>query len=746
MSVYQEFLDHHWEGLTGRAVIATLNAHREPATQKFFQWPDSREELFNFVESRIGEDVYTATTLFKANRAMKRVAKAIQMVHADDDGFLASGGQYRLSPSKIVHTSPGHAHVYWHITDCDDPALIEALAHAVSDAHPTAEGVDPCWAVNHLFRVAGSTNTGYTDPQSKKYDPSASTFQSTMEMTGEVYSYDEFAAAYTPVAAQQVVSQERGTLPTFAEALKSLPASAVLDDLLDTGFSRTEDRSDALHLLQQEVFRLGGNTETAFVICKNAPINKFADRPNGDDKLWEDVLRGRSKSQSYTEVEVMPEGIEITVEPAKKDVSIDFLTSEEKGRMAPTFVDDYVAWAASKTDASSEYHIAGAFTLLSTVFSDYGHAVPRFGKLPLNLWFMVLGDTTRSRKSTAKDLTFDVLSRVADDELYQYDLGSDFSPEALDNALITRPNRSAVLHIDEVQGWLKSVDSKPYLAGVKPKMTDMYGGKVAGKLRNTGDVKRTPATNISFLLYTMGIEEQVAEYLTQEDFQSGFLTRFIYIIGENAERTKASDWLDQEDLTVVKEGDVVQGELVKQLVDRREHWSNFVATDGPTTAVPCKPDAWLRLNKFITDVLDAAEGHDRRDIIAASAQRLTFSLLKSATLLAMYDCCDEVHMEHMLAAINFCGSWFTHMVTMANKVSASGWARRQQAVEDYVMTRGGQAKWETVYNKFRNEVKPREFGELVTALSESGRLHAYWQENPKVRIIELLDQDEEMAA
>ena len=748
MSDLREFAEHNWGGLSGRIPIILLDAKGQPNNHKFFVWPEQSEDLFEYAESKnaAGLDVYTTTATFRSNRAQKVVTKDLQVVHADDDGFTAGGGEYLLAPSMTVHTSPGHAHQYWLIEDCTDPNIIEPLAHSVATTHDKSEGVDKCWAMNHLYRVPGSTNTAYSTPGHKKYIKGAQPFVSVVVFSGATYTLEEFSAAYPAVETAQIAQTERGELPSYSQALASLPSSATLDDLLDKGYSKEHlDRSNALHLLQQEVFRLGGTNEVAFVLCENSPINKFASQHNGSEKLWIDVLRGRSKAGSIIVEDEPNEDIVVTVAPTKKEKEYDFLTDAEKNSLPATFVDEYVAWAASKTDAASKFHIASAFTILSTLFSDYGHAFPKYGRLPLNMWFMVLGDTTRSRKSTTRAQMLAFVRAMQDQEgMYLYDLGSDTTPEALDNALLDRPNRSSLFHRDEAQDWFAEMDSKAYMGGAKGKFTEIYDGHVSGKLRATGENKRRAAVDVSMSLYLMGIRSQVSDYLTQGDFQSGFLTRFVYVEADPPERTEYTDWLEQGNPDEVREGDTVFSDLLDKLKVGRDHWDSFVPVEGPTIPVLCSPEAWRRMNKFITDVLDAAEGHSRHAIIEASSQRLVNSIIKAATLLAMYECCEEVQMSHMLAALNYASAWFSDMVSMANRVSESAWARRQDEVVDHLIAAGGESKWSTTFNKFRSEMKPREFQEIVQALDEAGRLQTRWvgsEGKSRTRYIELLMEE-----
>lgn len=731
---YQEYLQTLWEGLDGRAVIGRLDSKGELSIHRFYQWPEQQEELFAHIERYKDEDVYTTDSLYKANRAAKSVAKCANFVMSDADTFNVLDAL--VEPSMIVHTSEGKTHLHWRITDTTNPAAIEALSHSVSDTHPKdSTGLDNGWAINKFLRIPGTTNKKYAEP-----------FIVTVEYTGAEYTEAEFAHSYPPVEVASILTKDMGTLPSKGEALKSLKASASLLELLNKTTPGNVDRSDGLHLLLHELFRSGASDEAAFVIASSHPFNKFADKNNADAKLWEDVLRARSKSELAIDEEAPEFDVQVTVEPSKKDKAVDFLTSEEKSGMAPTFIDDYVAWATSKTDAAEEYHVASACMILSTVFSDFGHAVPKFGRLPLNLWFMVLGETTRSRKSTTRALGLSFIKALADEDCYLYDLGSDATPEALDNELLKRPHRSALLHRDEAQGWIQEMDKKAYMAGAKQKMTELYDGHVSGKLRATGDQNRRASVDISLTLFMMGIASQMAEYLTQEDFRSGFLTRFVYIQATPPPRSRESDWLEQADIHEVKQGDAIFTVLVNKIEAAREHWADFCPVDAPTTAVPCTRDAWLRLNLFITDVLDAAEGHERHAIVEAAADRLTKSILKLATLLAMFDCCDEVQLSHMLSAINYASSWFTHMVNMANRIAESTWARSQGKVIEFLTEHGGTAKWEQVYRKFRTDLRSDEFLRIIQALQEAGMIHTYKEEKSAQRWIELLDMEKELAS
>jgi hypothetical protein len=176
----------------------------------------------------------------------------------------------------------------------------------------------------------------------------------------------------------------------------------------------------------------------------------------------------------------------------------------------------------------------------------------------------------------------------------------------------------------------------------------------------------------------------------------------------------------QGDPWEVKNGDPIFDAMKARMLEARDHWEGWADPTEKTVPVLCTAEAWERWNKFITEALDAAQGSDKSEVVEAAASRLSNSVLKAATLLAMWDMHDEVGLKHMLAAINYCGSWYEHMVGMANKISASTWKRRQDQLTDFIDEHGGEVNWKAAYRHFKNDLRSREFFDLVQALEEAG--------------------------
>jgi len=131
-----------------------------------------------------------------------------------------------------------------------------------------------------------------------------------------------------------------------------------------------------------ELFRAGLTTTEVYSVVRYAKCNKYHHpsrprRSDADGDLWREVLRA---SQSFNDGGIIQEPI--AEEAPKIEKPINFLTLEERAIVAEnrSFIDVYVDWASKKTDAANQYQIASAFTVLSSCFSDSGHAIPKYGK------------------------------------------------------------------------------------------------------------------------------------------------------------------------------------------------------------------------------------------------------------------------------------------------------------------------------------------------------------------------------
>ncbi len=196
------------------------------------------------------------------------------------------------------------------------------------------------------------------------------------------------------------------------------------------------------------------------------------------------------------------------------------------------FVRDYLDYAKQRTDAAHPYHEAAGLALLALATPNVrAHLAPYPNGLPSNLFLLIVGDSTRSRKSTAVSLATDIAgaaipgSRVADA----------FSPEAFAETLAQRPKDSTIWAPDEFGEMLLKMRSSKYMSGLTGLLLTLYAGNDYEVRRHSKRVKgggseedtdRIEQPNLTILGATT---PAIFESLTEAEVTSGLLPRFAIV-------------------------------------------------------------------------------------------------------------------------------------------------------------------------------------------------------------------------
>lgn len=718
----KDFLESVLGEAAGFATVVTKDSNGQPTVQKFFSYPDEIDEMVAYSQAHSTGDVYFSPILFAEQRRIREHAKSVTSVYADAD--TCHPDNFRMPPSISVETSEGRWHCYWILEQAYDPTRVANLAKKIAYAH-REQGCDVSgWNPTKLLRIPGTKNTKHGKHENVT-GYSSGLIYSIADLEGS-YSNVEVSNVPEPVASTKAPSQ----MPPIIEVLAKIPAGGSIMGLYLEDPPPGADLSKRLWRLELELFRVGLTAEEVFAVARHAKCNKYhrADRPkraDADGDLWREVQRAEA---SYNIPDHPLEPIEDFNTADKRE--IDFLTEEER-RIAKgevTFIDKYVDWTKKKTDGAVEFQIASAFTLLSSAFSDTGHGTPKYGKLGLNLWFMVLGETTLSRKSTSRQLMLRFLRSYEKYVGYQIDIGSNVTAEGLVKHLGARDGLTSMFHRDEVQGMFKEFMTKTYMANAADQFTELYDGHVPVVIRSTGGSSGTSAAQsdraeTNFIMYLMGITSKVSEILTVDYFRSGFLARFLYVIADAPDRTYEKEAIDQapeEEVTYAQDFEM-EG-LVRSIYDAKLFWEK----KGAPFPRPIRMtvEALERFNKFKWDMGVFAEGHPNEESIEPSRQRLALSIWKASILLAMYEKSDLVEMRHVLIAIHYAENWFANLVRMAQSISESEWQRELDELEAFITNKGGKVRFDEAFRRFGAKRK-REFDEMIESLRSQGRLRMY---------------------
>lgn len=405
----------------------------------------------------------------------------------------------------------------------------------------------------------------------------------------------------------------------------------------------------------------------------------------------------------------------------------NLLTDDEVGaqadcsNVAPSFVDRYVAWATQCTDSPSQYHVAGALTILSVILSPHVQLPTAFGEFKCNLWFMILADTTQTRKTTAMRMAIKLAKSVDPDVL----LTNSGSGEGIVAALASRNGKSSVFFRDEISGFLREATEKRYMSGILESLTGFYDGM---------DEKRTLRKSVLeiedpyFQILCGGIRTTTIELLNTEHISSGFLPRFMFVLGETR----------PEDIKAIGPPEQASSDLRDSLIHYLEGMnasyisrtnSGSKPRDNNPIKMKASSDAWDRMRQLESDTRELGLSSDNPNIFSPLFGRLKNSIIKVAVLLAADRAYRDEHdpyleLEDVLKAISYSPMWIESMYQVAGGIEDKPTKDeiRRTRVEQFIrMAKHGTMRGD-VMRRFR--LTAREMDEIESTLIQRGLIIA----------------------
>lgn len=745
------FLEHLFgtgdAALTGWLVIAgfpegKFDPRTGPSQRNWFLWPDDHERALAFIMRNKHKDLYTAPTLYKMKGTAKaKNAKVGRVLYADAD--TCHPRNFKVVPTMVTETSPGRYQCFWRADTVDghSPEALSRYSRRVAHNHVN-EGCDATgFAIGHLMRIPASSNN----------KPSVGQWTVRAAADPErVVNAKQVKDAYPQVEPPPKTQSEPlpSDLPDQKTAEEAINGNALMLELYSatgTQGSPTASRSHILWKLVCELSRLGIDKKTALVLAMHATSNKWKNHPQrGMEEIWRQVVKAYNDPENQPPVDAEDyarlehtrdrEDRSITVEDGKVVAAVPLqgtpvqLLDDDEYPLVPrdTLVDTYERWAMQHTDAAVQFHRAAILSVLSTILGDFGRPGASFMKdAPLNLWFLVLGATTRSRKTTSRRYATKILEDVQRPPEYKYRLGGDVTAEGLNNELADFPGRSKLLDRDEAHGWFQEMQSKPYMYALKEVLAGLYDGETQGRLRAAAD-KNKGAVATSLNMFLLGITDMLCEQLEASDYASGFLNRFIYVHAPPPPRTPQSvqvNEVDPDDNNLYV--DAERENIVEQLSKLQQYWAEETGhAPGVTNAmavITSDDDALQRFNRFAMECADHAADHPLADVLEPAADRLTKSVLKCVYLLAMSNQRRKANIGDVRKVLSWAEHWYGDLIYVAHHVHANSWSRRvdevQRKLAEYT---GTSVPWQRIYNKVRRDFNPKAFKEVIMALQQSG--------------------------
>lgn len=716
-----------------------------PTQRHFFAWPSQRDDLVAFCLGNSDKDVYTAPALFKSRGSSKGHNIAHQWAaYADAEDLPLD--RLHLEPTMAVESSNGRRHLYW-VTETDDPKQLVDISRTIANEHKR-DGCDPSgWDAGQLLRVPGTTNNKYSRH-------GRAPWQIPQPKLGATYTLKALASRYPPFSGQDRPSVASDMPPiadwyfsaqAIRESAEIFRSSPEIHDMYAAELKPDQNRSKTLWKLLCSLSRINASRITAMHIAWAAKCNKYKIDGRKEEELWKELCKAydhpdnQPVRNSFSDVGFRKEVDESEENPEKKLAafaeSISILFPEERDLVPQTtFVDQYVKWAKTRTDAPSCYQRAGAATILSAVFGEFGKCPTTFD-INLTLWFFILGPTTRARKTTAMMMAIDALDDLSSD-MFPYLLGSDVTSEALNAILPERNGRTSVFYRDEAHGLLYEQGVKRYLAGVKEHMTELFTGRVRRALR-AGNLKDHEDSDMSvirtnFLMFLCGTLDQVAEHLTIGDYQSGHLARFLIAEADPPPLTEEGMFTEQFDGQNLTE-DTVRQALLNDVFAARAFWMD-ATKPGEPILIPFDNAAWVRLQKARWELYRTADEHELKEVLIPTTTRMGDSMMKMAILLAMSQREKVVRMPHLLKAMEMTEEWYRSTARVAGRILHSKWAAGQNEILVAIQARKEGLTEQEIFSRFRSKMQLREIESDLHVLAKAGEIHKS-NERGRVRYI-----------
>lgn len=705
MTDVETFLEAIYGDSRGKVAVATKGEGGQIDSQMWRNWPDEKAYIAKYISIRHDEDVYVPVAVFTSDhRTMSDQGAVTRVVWADAD--TCHPDNFRLPPSIVVRTSQGRWHCWWLLDEEVSAHAAAQVSQRIYLAHKD-QGVDAGWNVSKILRVPGTTNTKRDTPEEVVIET----------WNDAVYTLDTIEAAYHDIEPTHIVAGDTEGVPDLIPDLADLEdriAGTELERLYTDAPPEGMSWYKFLYKFELDLFRNGFTPQEVLSLANNAACNKYARDKRPITDLWKDILKAYAEFQGELDV---PEAVRNSGGPER--VPAKFLTDDERKFVdeRETFIDRYVRWVAGHTDSSETFQHTLAYMLLSCVFAERGYLVSRHGVVGLNLWSLILADSTVNRKSTARRLFLRFLHAYEEVSGRKIDVGNDTTAEALLKELADRSGRVSLLHMDEVNGFFRESYMKNYRSGTLTTLTDLYEGDVPVTLRATKGAGNRKRAKTVFNFLGVGIRSDTATVLTRANFESGFLARMLWSIADPPPFRAEDEHLDLGEADDYYRYDDLMDEMVADLSERADQWP-----EGARAPLKFDDAAAKRLNEWAEELASyVAHSLDEPGLNAAK-DRLKWSVAKAATLLAMYDGSDDVTIVHLLPALAQAERWATDMVRMFLEVSSSDFERSCAEVENYISYGDNRQRTEpTIRRKFAR-LRPQQFDEVMQALRGQGRI------------------------
>lgn len=354
------------------------------------------------------------------------------------------------------------------------------------------------------------------------------------------------------------------------------------------------------------------------------------------------------------------------------------------------FVSRFIEYVDKQTDAPKEYAEASALTLISLAgYRSKAALAPYPGGLGNNLYVVLVGPTTKSRKSTVQRIAGSIAKAVMPPSL----LPNRATTEALIKALANRNGVPSVWTPDEFGVTLAEIYNRDYMRGLEEMLLTVYSGDDYEYQRVLDSVI---IKNPHLSILGAATPESISRSGTSA-LDSGLLPRFAIVYPSVLPETR----------------------VVGQALDLRAERQGFISQLNSIMS-------WSNTHNdiaFSTQALDVLNSAEQK-LTATSAARLPTMLYKVASLLAIADMQDAVSERNATSAVSIVTRWADGVATLIPQMYRHGTDQQFEQQLDYVLGEivkaGGELHRVQIANSIN--VKKQRLDEIKFTLLDKGKI------------------------
>lgn len=345
------------------------------------------------------------------------------------------------------------------------------------------------------------------------------------------------------------------------------------------------------------------------------------------------------------------------------------------------FLHEWIRYAGECTDASHEYHEAVGLCLLATATPGVRARLSAWPRgLGTNLFVLLLGGTTESRKSTSLALGADALEAALPDAA----MPSRMTPEAFVEQLARRSGKAAAWFMDEFAALVRDVHHKAYMATLRELLLTAYDGRNyeyrrhSKRVKGGGRAEDVDRVVDPHLVLVGAATPAIFQSLTAEDLDLGLLPRFAVVM-PTTKPDRLPFYGMRADTTAER--------------NRLVAWLHAIAAWAERGPKVHFEDAALRILDEYAAELEAWAAQHPEDRGATMHQRLPVMAVKVAMLLAVGDIEPSKAGDLTItdfdaqAALTIVRRWQAYADAFAERIEESAFEQKVQTVLRLVQRR-----------------------------------------------------------